>query len=62
MKEVYYTSMGLNPHFRELIGSLTAQQRTIFRFPPAEHPYYTPQTLAALEAQYPGWNARGEYS
>ena len=28
---------------------------------PPDHPYYTRQTLAALEAQYPGWNVRGEY-
>ena len=35
--------------------------RTLFRFPPPNHPYYTKQTLAALEEQYPGWNARGEY-
>ena len=30
-------------------------------FPPAGHRYYTAQTLAALEQQYPGWNARNEY-
>jgi hypothetical protein len=58
----HYTDMGLNPYFRELIGSINARQRELFRFPPAGHPYYTPQTLAALEEQYPGWNANGEYS
>lgn len=57
----HYTDMGLNPHFRELISSLSAKEREFFRFPPAGHYYYTPQTLAALEEQYPGWNARGEY-
>jgi len=58
---VHYTAIGRNPMFREMIGSLTAEERTLFRFPPPNHPYYTKQTLAALEEQYPGWNARGEY-
>ena len=58
----HYTSMGLDPHFRELISSLNAKERELFRFPPAGHPYYTVQTLEALEQQYPGWNANGEYS
>ncbi len=58
----HYTDMGLNPYFRQLISSLSAKERELFRFPPAGHHYYTPQTLAALEEQYPGWNAGGEYS
>ncbi len=33
----------------------------LLRFPPAGHPYYTEQTLQALEEQYPGWNRDGEY-
>jgi hypothetical protein len=57
----HYTDKGLDPHFIRLIGALTAKERELFRFPPAGHPYYTAQTLAALEQQYPGWNARGEY-
>jgi hypothetical protein len=57
----HYTDMGQNPHFRAMVGELTARQRELFRFPPAGHRYYTKQTLAALEEQYPGWNARGEY-
>lgn len=52
----------LNPSFRQLISSLSAVEREFFRFPPAGHPYYTSQTLAALEEQYPGWNVRGEYA
>jgi hypothetical protein len=58
----HYTDMGMNPHFQKLIGSLSAKERELFRFPPAGHPYYTPQTLAALEKQYPGWNRGGEYA
>jgi hypothetical protein len=56
----HYTSQGQgqNPHFRTFIGSLTPSQRELFRFPPVGHPYYTPQTLAALEEQYPGWKAQ----
>ena len=42
-------------------GTLAAKDREIFRFPPAGHPYYTPQTLKALAKQYPGWNVN-EYS
>jgi hypothetical protein len=58
----HYTDLGQNPQFREFIGSIGARERELFRFPPAGHYYYTRQTLAALEAQYPGWNARGEYT
>ena len=57
----HYTHVGRDPHFREFIGDLSAQERELFRFPPAGHPYYTPQTLKALEEQYPGWNASSEY-
>ena len=56
-----YTSIGQNPTFNEMIRGLTAEERCLFRFPPPNHPYYTKQTLEALEKQYPGWNARGEY-
>jgi hypothetical protein len=53
----HYTHVGRDPHFQQLIGSLTPKERELFRFPPVGHPYYTPQTLAALEKQYPGWDA-----
>lgn len=58
---VHYTNIGTDPMFKAVIASFTADERTLFRFPPPNHPYYTRQTLAALEAWYPGWNARGEY-
>lgn len=58
---VHYTSIGQNPMFKQIISAMTADERTLFRFPPPGHHYYTKQTLAALEAQYPGFNARGEY-
>ena len=57
----HYTDQGSNPHFRAFIGSLTAKEREVFWFPPPDNPYYTDQTLAALEEQYPGWNAHNEY-
>jgi hypothetical protein len=57
----HYTNVGQNQHFRDFIGSVSAEERTLFRFPPPGHPYYTEQTLKALEEQYPGWNSRGEY-
>ncbi len=57
----HYTHAMQDPHFREFIGGIDATDRQLFRFPPPGHPYYTRQTLAALEEQYPGWNARGEY-
>lgn len=57
----HYTSLGQHPIFKEAIAGMTARERTLMRFPPPNHHYYTRQTLAALEAQYPGWNARGEY-
>ena len=59
---LHYTDVANNRHFRDFIGSITAKERELFRFPPAGHPYYTEQTLAALEEQYPGWNRRSEYA
>ena len=56
-----FTNLGHNEHFREFIGTLAAREREFFRFPPAGHHYYNSETLALLEEQYPGWNARGEY-
>ena len=54
----HYTHLGKGaPVFQQFIGSLTAEQRQLWRFPPAGHAYYTEQTLALLEEQYPGWNA-----
>lgn len=58
----HYTDIGHNADFRKFISSLSARDRELFRFPPAEHPYYTDQTLAALEEHYPGWNAGNEYA
>lgn len=58
---LHYTAIGQNPIFKQVISECTAEERRLFRFPPPNHPYYTRQTLAALEKQYPGWNARGEY-
>ena len=57
-----YTNLGMQSSFREFIGTLTARQRQYFRFPPPGHPCYSNDTLAALEEQYPGWNAKGEYA
>ncbi len=58
----FITNLGRDKNFRKFIGNLTARERELFRFPPAGHPYYTSATLALLEGQYPGWNARGEYA
>ena len=57
----FITSLGRNEHFRKFIGTLTAREREVFRFPPTGHPFYTRQHLELLEGQYPGWNARQEY-
>ena len=55
----HYTQLGRGgaPVFQKFIGGLTAEQRQLWRFPPSGHPYYTEQTLALLEEQYPGWNS-----
>jgi ectoine hydroxylase-related dioxygenase (phytanoyl-CoA dioxygenase family) len=54
----HYTHLGQGASvFQQFIGSLTAAQRRLWRFPPAGHPYYTEQTLKLLEEQYPGWNS-----
>ena len=57
----HYTDKGQHAVFSEFIGTLSAKEREVFRFPPADHAYYSKQTLALLEKQYPGWNARDEY-
>ncbi len=57
-----YTNLASVEHFREFIGSISAEQRELFRFPPAGHSYYDTETLAALEEHYPGWGAGGEYT
>ena len=59
---LHYTNVGGDEHFRQFIGSITATERELFRFPPAGHSYYTEQTLAALEKQYPGFNRHNEYA
>jgi ectoine hydroxylase-related dioxygenase (phytanoyl-CoA dioxygenase family) len=54
----HYTHLGKGaPVWQSFIGGLTAEQREFWRFPPAGHAYYTEQTLALLEEQYPGWNS-----
>jgi hypothetical protein len=58
----HYTSAGRNPHFIELIQSLSPDERTLFRFPKVGHQCYTGPMLEALEEQYPGWDATGEYA
>ena len=52
----------MGPEFQTFVGSLTARQREYFQVPPAGHPYYTRETLAALEKWYPGWDRDGAYS
>jgi len=57
---MHYTDKGKGDKFRtflEFIGSMTAKERELWRFPPAGHSYYTEQTLALLEEQYPGWDS-----
>jgi hypothetical protein len=56
-----FTNLGRNENFRKFVGTLTAREREVFRFPPVGHPIYTRENLALLEGQYPGWNARQEY-
>ena len=57
-----YTNQGMREQFRTFVGALNAKDRELFRFPPVGHRYYTSDNLERLEEQYPGWNARGEYS
>ncbi len=57
-----YTNLALVEPFREFIGSISAEQRELFRFPPAGDSYYNGVTLAGLEEHYPGWKAGGEYT
>ena len=56
-----YTALGQTPVFKQVVSSLTPEERTLFRFPPPGHHYYTKQTLKALEEQYIGFNASGAY-
>jgi len=53
-----YTSHGTDTSvFQQFIGGLSAREREFWRFPPVGHSYYTEETLALLENQYPGWNS-----
>jgi hypothetical protein len=58
---IHYTQLGHDKTFQAVVGSMTPEERELFRFPPPNHRYYTQQTLALLEKQYPGWNASGAY-
>ena len=58
----YTNRGGHDEHLCAFIGTLSAREREIFRFPSAGHEYYTAETLATLEEQYIGWNTRGKYS
>lgn len=58
----HYTDQAQNPHFQELVSSLTPRQREMLRFPPVGHRYYTEATLTNLAERYPGFDASGEYS
>ena len=58
---ISYTSIGQNEIFRKVIASMSPEMRTLWRFPPPGHRYYTKQTLKALEEQYPGFNSTGAY-
>lgn len=57
----HYTMLGQDPVFVAAVASMTPEERILMRFPPPGHPYYTLQTLTALERQYPGWDASGAY-
>lgn len=57
----HYTDKAMDPHFQELVSSLTPRQREMLRFPPAGHRYYTKASLTKLEGRYPGFDATGEY-
>ena len=56
-----YTNLGSVEHFREFIGSISAEQRELFRFHQRAFVLQR-ETLAVLEEHYPGWNAGGEYT
>ena len=54
-----YTNLASVEHFREFIGSISAEQRELFRFPLAGDSYYNAVTLGGAGGALPGWNARG---
>lgn len=58
---IHYTALGQTPAFQQAVCQMSVRERCLFKFPKPNHPYYTKQTLDALEAQYPGFNASGKY-
>ncbi|HYE07429.1 MAG TPA: phytanoyl-CoA dioxygenase family protein [Planctomycetota bacterium] len=57
-----YTMYGTDPAFRAAVSAMSPDERALMSFPAVGHRYYTAQTLAALERQYPGWDATGAYA
>jgi hypothetical protein len=48
-----YSQFGEKPEMKRFIQQATPRQREMLGFPPPGHPYWTPQTLAAVAARYP---------
>jgi hypothetical protein len=42
-----------NPAWDAFVARASPEQLELFGFPPPGHPFWTPQTLSALEVRYP---------
>lgn len=48
-----WSNLGEKPEFKRFIEFSTPRQREVLGFPPANHPYWNEQTIAAVQLRYP---------
>ena len=51
-----WSVQAIKPEYRPWIESATLAERELFGFPSPGHPYWTEETLAGVQARYPGMN------
>ncbi len=54
MGKMSWPGLALQPGWQELVERATVRERDLFGFPPPGHEYWNDQTLADVQARYPG--------
>ena len=54
MGKMSWPGLALQPGWQELVERATVRERDLFGFPPPGHEYWDDQTLADVQARYPG--------
>jgi hypothetical protein len=58
MGKMSWPGLALQPGWQELMERATVRERDLFGFPPPGHEYWNAQTLADVQARYPGMDMR----